>query len=428
MAPIQKTDILEMDRADPMRHFRERFHIPPDTIYMDGNSLGLQCRDAAIQVKAVLNDWKRLGIGGWMDGEPPWFYLSEHLGAASAPLVGAESDEVIATGTTTLNIHTLTASFFSPRGDRTKILADALNFPTDLYALAGQLRLRGLDPSRHLVRVPSGNGRTLEEDEIIAAMNEEIALIFLPSVLFTSGQLLDIERLTAAAHARGIPIGFDCSHSVGAIPHHFDAWGVDFAVWCSYKYLNGGPGSPAFLYVNRRHFSSQTPMLTGWFGFVKEKQFDLLGDFEPQPDAGGWQISSPGVLGGAAVSGALKTTLEAGIQAIRKKSLGLTELLMQLVDERLSTPPYSFSVATPREENRRGGHVALIRGTESLRIAAALRARGIVPDFRPPNTIRIAPVALYNTYHEVLRVVEALRDIIEEKAYLRFPIQRGAIT
>lgn len=425
---ISEQDVLEMDRNDPMLRFRKEFCIPAETIYMDGNSLGLQCRGAASNIEAVIRDWRDRGIGGWLDGSPPWFSMSETLGEQTAPLVGAAPGEVVATGTTTLNIHALTASFFSPRPGRDRILADELNFPTDLYALAGQLRLRGLDPDQHLVRVRSRDGRTLDEEDIVAAMTDDIALVFLPSVLFTSGQLLDIPRLTAAARERGIPIGFDCSHSAGAVPHRLHEWDVDFAVWCSYKYLNGGPGSPAFLFVHQRHHGVHRPLLAGWFGFVKERQFDMLPDFSPQPDAGGWQISSPGVLGAAAVTGAVEVSLDAGIQAIRERSLRLTDLLMRLVDERLARPPYAFAVANPREAARRGGHVALVRATESLRIAAALRARGIIPDFRPPDTIRIAPVALYNTAHEVYRVVEALREIVDNREFAGFPSTRGAIT
>ncbi|HDP95908.1 MAG TPA: kynureninase [Candidatus Aminicenantes bacterium] len=427
-AAVCEADILRMDRHDRLLEFRKEFFILENTIYMDGNSLGLQCRAAARRVEQVMNDWRNRGIGGWMDGTPAWFTLSETLGEMAAPLVGALPGEVVATGTTTVNIHSLVASFFNPLPGKDKILADELNFPTDLYALDGQLRLRGLDPVRHLVRVRSGDGRTLDEEKIIAAMTEDVALVFLPSVLFTSGQLLDMPRLSAAAREREILIGFDCSHSAGAVPHQLHKWGIDFALWCSYKYLNGGPGSPAFLFVHERHHGSRHPRLPGWFGFVKEKQFDLLPDFIPQPDAGAWQISSPGILGAAAVAGALEVIREAGIDAIRKRSLLLTDLLMRLVDERLSHPPYSFRIVNPQEDGRRGGHVALARDHESLRIAAALKARGIIPDFRPPDTIRIAPVALYNTAQEVYRVVQALVEIIDNREYTRFPTTRGAIT
>jgi kynureninase len=221
-------------------------------------------------------------------------------------------------------------------------------------------------------------------------------------------------------------IGFDCCHSVGSVPHHFDKWGVDFALWCSYKYLNGGPGSTAFLYINKRHFDRE-PALAGWFGYVKDKQFDLSLEFEHSRSAGGWQISSPSILSSAPLEASLKVTLEAGIEAIRAKSLKMTSYLIHLVDELLSQSPYGFSIGTPREDARRGGHVA-IEHEEGLRISEALRSRGVIPDFRPPNIVRIAPTPLYNTYHEIWRVVQHLRDIIEKREYERFSKERKAIS
>lgn len=417
----------QMDKNDPLAGFRERFYIPAGSIYLDGNSLGLLSRDAEASLMRVLREWKNLAIDGWLKGVPPWFYYAEQLGSEAARLVGAESDEVIVTGTTTVNIHALISTFYSPRGQRTKILADQLNFPTDIYALKGQIQQKGLNENEHLILVPSRDGHTLLEEDIIAAMSAEVDVALLPSVLYRSGQLLDIPRLTDAAHQRGIAIGFDCSHSVGAVPHQFDRWDVDFALWCSYKYLNSGPGSPAFIYINRRHFTRQ-PLMTGWFGYVKEKQFDMLLDFEHQKGAGGWQISSPGILGAAAVEGALRITLEADINNIRQKSLHMTSYLIYLVQQLLSASPYHFTIVTPEEAQKRGGHIALCRDEESYRISLALRAMGIIPDFRPPNIIRIAPVALYNTYLEVWLAVQAIRDIIDKKSYTRFSPQRNSIT
>ncbi|MGZ4162773.1 MAG: kynureninase, partial [Tumebacillaceae bacterium] len=281
----------KLDAGDELAVFRERFYLLPETIYMDGNSLGLLSRDAEQSLLNALEQWKTLGIEGWMSAEPAWFYLAEELGARQTELVGAKKEELIVAGSTTINLHQLVSTFFKPEGTRTKILTDELNFPSDQYALQSQLLLKGLDPADHLVMVKSRDGRTIEEDDIIAAMTDEIALIVLPAVLYRSGQLLDMERLTAEAHARGILIGFDCCHSIGAVPHHFSKWGVDFAFWCNYKYLNGGPGSTASLYVNERHFGTR-PGLSGWFGYRKDKQFDMIHDFEGAPSAGAWQIGT----------------------------------------------------------------------------------------------------------------------------------------
>lgn len=418
---------LELDRQDPLRSFRQRFFIPPGTLYMNGNSLGLLSRDAERDLLAALDEWRQQGVRGWIDGNRPWFTQAERLGAQVAPLVGAEPKEVVATGTTTINIHSLISTFYEPRGSRTKILADELDFPSDLYALQGQLALRGRDPEQHLVLAPSADGRTLDERHLVEMMTGEIALVFLPSALYRSGQLLDMAWLTEQAHRRGLVIGFDCCHSVGAVPHHFDRWGVDFAVWCSYKYLNGGPGCSAFLYVNRRHFDKK-PGLPGWFGYVKDRQFDMLPAFEHQRHAGGWQISSPGVIGAATLGGSLEMIAEAGIDAIRDKSKRLTSYLVFLADSLLSQEPYRFKIGTPRDPERRTGHVALERDEEAYRICMALKEWGVVADFRPPGIIRIAPIALYNSFHEVWRVVQALKEIIDSRAYERQSIQHQAVS
>jgi kynureninase len=413
-----------LDEDDPLS-FRDRFFIPESTIYLNGNSLGLQSKDAQQCVQRVLDEWKTLGIGGWLEGDPPWFYYAETLGAKASGLVGALPQEVVATGTTTVNLHTLVGTFYNPRGRRTKILADELNFPTDIYALQSQIKLKGFHPERDLVLAPSEDGRFLDEKKIVELMTENVALVCLSSVLYRSGQLLDIPYLTEEAHSRGIKIGFDCSHSVGVVPHYFDEWGVDFAFWCSYKYLNGGPGSTAFLYVNKVHFKEE-PALAGWFGYKKQEQFDMLMEFSHAESAGGWQISSPSILSTAPLEGALNITLEAGIENIREKSLAMTSYLMYLVDELLADDPYNFRIGTPREPSRRGGHVAL-EHEEAMRICEALRTRRVVPDFRPPNVIRVAPMPLYTTYHEIWQVVQYLKEIVDATEYEQFSTERKAV-
>ncbi|MHA1199991.1 MAG: aminotransferase class V-fold PLP-dependent enzyme [Candidatus Heimdallarchaeaceae archaeon] len=228
----------KLDLEDKLASFRERFYILKDSIYVNGNSLGLLPKDGEKTLLRVLEEWKILAAQGWMSAESPWFFQAEKLGEKAAELVGATADEVVVTGTTTINLHALVSSFYKPEGKRTKILADELNFPTDIYALQSQVKLKGLDPQEHLIIAKSDDGITIDEDKIIELMTDEIALIVLPSVLFRSSQLLDIKRVTEEAHKRGILIGWDCSHSVGVVPHHFDEWDVDFAFWCSYKYLN----------------------------------------------------------------------------------------------------------------------------------------------------------------------------------------------
>ncbi|NLI96891.1 MAG: kynureninase [Synergistaceae bacterium] len=416
-----------LDARDSLRTFRERFVIPQGRIYMDGNSLGLPPRESIEGVLRVLDEWKTLNIDGWLEGRIPWFTLPEEMGRRMAPLVGALPEEVVMSGSTTSNLHSLVLTFYQPEGKRRKILADELNFPSDLYALESEIRLKGGDPAEDLVLARSRDGSTLEESDLIGLMYDTVSVALLPSVLYRSGQLLDMERLTRAAHEKGIFIGFDCAHSAGSVPHRLHDWDVDFAFWCSYKHLNGGPGSPAFLFLNERHFGRE-PGLAGWFGYVKDRQFDMKIDFEHAKSAGGWQLGTPSVLSAATLEAALKIQEEAGIDRIREKSLQLTDFLIELVDGFLSGQPYGYSVATPREHGRRGGHLAIEHAAEAWRICCALKARGIVPDFRPPSVIRVAPVALYNTFSEVWEVARALKEIIESREYERFPKERSAVS
>ncbi len=417
---------FQLDRLNPFSKYRNRFFDIPEVIYMDGNSLGLLSKDAEESLLRVVDEWKTLGIGGWLKGKRPWFWFAEEIGAMASHLVGAQPNEVILTGTTTINIHALASSFYCPKGNRNKILADELNFPSDLYALQSQLKLRGLDPDESLILMKADSDGLLQEKTIIDHMTEEVALVFLPSVLYRSGQLLNIQQLTKVANQLNIPIGFDCSHSVGAVPHQFDEWGVDFALWCSYKYLNGGPGAAAFLFVNQKHFDKE-PMLKGWFGCNKEKQFDMLNEFIPSSGAGRWQISSPGILGTAPVEGSIKILLEAGIENIRQQSLRLTTYLIELLQKRLLPFHPEFKIITPLDPFRRGGHIA-IEHPEAFRIGEALKKHGIIPDLRPPNILRIAPVALYNTFTEVWKVVDALCEIMKSREYDSFSIERKLIS
>jgi kynureninase len=413
------------DAADSLATFRDRFYCRPGVVYLDGNSLGLASRDAEAAVLAAIDDWKRFGIDGWLDGERPWFTIGEELGAIQARLMGAQPDEVVVTGSTTVNLHALAASFYRPAGSRSRLVADTLNFPSDLYALASQVRLRGLDPAEHLVLVPSRDGRTLDEDDLIAALDERTALLVVPSVLYRSGQLLDLERLARAAHERGVAIGVDCSHSAGALPHKLHDWGIDWAVWCSYKYLNGGPGAVAALFVHQRHHGT-APALAGWWGSDKARQFDMAIELTPAASAGAWQIGTPPIFGAATLYGSLTLTEAAGVERIRAKSLQLTGWLMALVDAWLTEPPYGFAIGSPREPERRGGHIAL-EHPEAVQICKALKARGFVPDFRPPNVIRMAPIALYTTFLDIWRTVQAIREIVESGEHRRFAADRATV-
>ena len=423
-----KLEILSLDYAkrldqkDDLASYRDEFYLQENITYMDGNSLGLLSKRAERTLHELLDSWKTLGIDGWTEGDNPWFYLSESVGEKMAPLVGGTKGEVIATGSTTTNLHQLVATFYKPTGNKTKILADELNFPSDIYALKSQLTLKGYNPDEHLIRVKSEDGRFLDEADIIAAMTDEIALIVLPAVLYRSGQVLDMKRITAEANKRGIPIGFDLCHSVGSVEHALHDWGTDFAFWCTYKHLNGGPGSVGGLFVHEKNFGT-APGLAGWFGSKKESQFDMDHKMDPAADAGAYQIGTPHVLSLAPVIGALELFNEAGIDRVRKKSLQLTSYLLALIQQELAE--YDFAIGSPTDDSR-GGHI-LLEHVEAARICKALKEDGVIPDFRAPNGVRLAPVALYNTFEDVWHTVQKLKVIMDDKRYEKFENKRGVV-
>lgn len=416
----------ELDEEDPLAKFKNRFYHLPGKIYMDGNSLGLLSYDAERTTLRVLEEWRNLAIGGWSEAEIPWINYAERLGALMAPIVGADPSEVVVTGGTTVNLHALVSTFYQPKGDRTRILADELNFPSDLYALDAQIRLKGLDPADEMLLVESRNGHLIEEEDIIEAMTEEVAVVVLPSVYYRSGQLLDMKRLTDAAHNEGIIIGFDLAHSIGVVPHRLSELGVDFASWCNYKYMNGGPGSTGGLYVNKRHFSRR-PGLAGWFGNDRSTMFQMNIEFEPAESASAWQIGTTTMLSTAPIEGSMRLIREAGMERIREKSTKITSYLMYLIDGLLGDEPYNYGVATPREPERRGGHVGIVHD-DAWRINQALIARGVIPDFRPPNIIRLAPIPLYVGYHDVWRVAQHLKGVIDEEEFKEYRRKRLIVT
>ena len=399
-----------LDANDVLRTFRDRFYLTEGRVYMDGNSLGLLSREAEACVLHTLSEWRTKSVEGWTEADPAWFGWAERLGAQVAPLIGAEAASVVVTGSTTGNLHQLLATLFVPTQRRNKIVADALNFPSDVFAIESHLKLRGLHPHTNLIKVPSRDGHTLDEADLIAAFSRyDVQMAVLPSVIYTSGQLLDMERITRAARENQVLIGWDCSHSIGAVPHELDKWGADFAFWCHYKYLNAGPGAVGGLYLNRRHFGG-APGLAGWWGSDKQAQFDMTHRFVPAENAGALQIGTPPILALAPLAGSLQIHGEAGMNNLRQKSLALTDFLRELTDEFLTL--FGFSIATPLEANRRGGHIALVHPRAST-VCRQLRQRGVVPDFRPPNIVRLAPVPLYNTFADCVETVRHIVAIME---------------
>ncbi|CAN5710460.1 kynureninase [soil metagenome] len=419
----------DLDNADELAQFRSRFFVPPGQIYLDGNSLGLMSRDAERTLLDVVEKWRKTGIGGWLGGDSPWFTMAEALGARVAKMVGAEAEEVAIANSMTINLHQLLATLYQPDNERTKVLIDAHSFPTDRYALRSHLQLRGLDPDEHIVIVPAGDSRFLDEDKIVEALaNPELQMALFPSVVYTTGQLLDLERLCRAARENGVIIGLDMSHSVGVMPHALDDWEADFAGWGHYKWLNAGPGSVAGLYLNRRHFDADGMVhagLAGWWSVHKESMFEMSDEFFPGLGASALQIGTPAVLSMAPIDGALRPIEEAGLEAIRAKSIAMTEFIIAYADEYLQE--LRFRVGTPREAARRGGHVSL-QHDRAQPISLALRARGVVPDFRKPDVLRFAPSPLYNTFSELWDALETLKEIATGESYEEFSASAALVT
>ena len=411
----------------------DRFHVP-EGHYVDGNSLGPLSTDAERTLSRVVEEWRDLGIEGWTEGDPPWFGYGEYLGERLAPLVGATADEVVVANSTTVNVHTLVGTFLSvaaERGSGRKVLVNELDFPTDHYAVRAQFRLRGLDPDEHLVAVESPDCRIIEERDVAAALeaDPDVGVLFFPSVLYRSGQLLDLERLTHLAHDHDALAGFDLAHSVGVVPHDLSAIGADFATWCHYKYLNAGPGAIAGLYVNEEHHGL-TPALTGWWGHEKATQFEMNQTYTPAQSAGAWQIGTVPMLSAAPIEGSLDVVRDAGggdaragIERLRERSVALTAYLIRLVEDRLP----ECEVGTPRDPPRRGGHVA-VEHPDAYRLSEALKARDVVVDFRPPNVIRVCPAPLYIGYEDVYEVVERCREVVETGAYEGYASGGGDVT
>lgn len=409
------------DAEDKLAKYQKRFYKMDGTIYMDGNSLGLCSRDAEARILQAIDDWKREGIGIWE--KCGYFLYQDKLGALCAPLINADPDEVTIMATTTMNIHQGVATFYHPTEERYKIIVDDLNFPTDRYAIDSEVRIHGYEPKEAVKIVKSRDGRYIYEDDMIEAMADDVAMIILPSALYRSAQVINMKKIADAAHKRGIYVGFDLCHSIGVVPHDFKEIQPDFAVWCTYKYLNGGPGSIAGFYINKKHFARQ-PGLAGWHGNRKETQFDLKQEYEHAANAGGFQTGTQSILSMAGLEASLKMINEAGLKNIRSKSLDITAYMMYLIDEKLKE--YGFSCGNPRSDDIRTGHVALIH-KDAIRINAAMKDNGILPDFRFPDVIRLAPVPLYTSYEDVYNMVEIIRNIMISKTYENYKNSRDTV-
>ena len=418
-----RTQAEALDRADPLASYRQRFHIPQhdgkDEIYLCGNSLGLQPRDTQRYVTEELEDWQRFGVKGHFDGRRPWMPYHEIFTERTARLVGAKPGEVVNMNSLTVNLHLMMTSFYRPTRERHKLLIERGAFPSDRYAVESQVRLHGFDPAESLIELASRKGEpfipTDEIEAILAAEGGRIALVLLPGVQYYSGQAFDMQRIAAAAHQAGCRVGFDLAHAVGNLPLQLHDSGMDFAVWCKYKYMNSGPGAVAGCFVHERHAHAfDLPRLAGWWGHDKSTRFRMGPDFVPMPGAEGWQLSNPPVLGLAPLHASLDIFDDAGMPALREKSLKLTGYLEFLLKEKLAE---HIDVLTTADPAQRGCQLSLRlhKGRDAARrVFEELEAAGVTGDWREPDVIRVAPVPLYNTYMDVFRFVEILEGLVEE--------------
>jgi len=413
----------QLDTEDPLRTFRDRFRLPlgnknEPLIYFAGNSLGLMPKSARKTVEEELDDWAELGVDAHLKAKTPWYSYHETLREPAALLVGAQPIEVIWMNSLTVNLHLMMATFYRPTKSRFKILMEEPAFPSDTYAIKTQIMYHGLDPKGALVLTRPGSGefpvRTETILDLIEKHADELAVVLIGGVNFFTGQLFDIPTITAAAQKHGITVGVDLAHAIGNVPLSLHDWNVDFAVWCSYKYLNAGPGGVAGAFVHERHATNTNlPRLAGWFGNDPNTRFrmHLEPEFIPVPSADGWQISNPPILSMAPLRASLAIFEEAGgMDSLRQKSIKLTNYLQFLLEsEPDGQSKKQYTIITPRQADQRGCQLSILVREHPKELFTKLEAADVKCDFREPNVIRVAPTPLYNTFHEVWRFANILR-------------------
>jgi kynureninase len=405
----------EQDANDPLKAYREKFHIPKtadgrDMIYFAGNSLGLQPKSARAYVEQELLDWENLGVEGHIHAKNPWLPYHEFLTAQTARLVGAEADEVVNMNSLTANLHLMMVSFYRPSAERYKILIEANSFPSDHYAVQSQIKFHGFDPKDALVEMKPREGETTIRTEDIELYLEReggtVALVMFSGVNYYTGQAFEFERITKAGHKAGCVVGFDLAHAAGNLHLKLHEWDIDFAVWCSYKYLNGGPGAIAGAFVHKKHLLDMAiPKFWGWWGQDKATRFLMAHNYQPIPTVESWQLSNPPILQLAALRASLDIFDEAKIANLRAKSEKLTGYMEFLINENNDG---NIEIITPADKNQRGCQLSIRAKQNGKDLHTRLNNSGVICDWREPDVIRAAPVPLYNTFEDVYRFVEIL--------------------
>lgn len=409
-----------MDRDDALARFRAEFHIPKhgevqEEIYFCGNSLGLQPRRTVSYVNEFLSDWAAIGVRGHFEGTHPWLPYHEFLTAGLASLAGALPNEIVAMNSLTVNLHLMMVSFYRPTASRFKILIEDHAFPSDTYAVDSHLRHHGLDPAHALVKISPRQGEELIRDDdlfnLIKREGSSLALILLPGVQYYTGQVLPMEEIVKHGHSIGAIVGFDLAHAMGNIVLNMHDWDVDFAAWCSYKYLNSGAGSVAGCFIHERHVKDAAlPRFAGWWGHDKATRFQMGSEFQPIPTAEGWQLSNPPILSLAAIRASLEVFTEAGgMSVLRAKSEKLTGYLEYLLQAECDN---HIDIITPNDPTQRGCQLSLSLRSAGKEVHQRLEAAGVACDWREPNVIRVAPTPLYNSFEEVYRFVHLLKGLL----------------
>jgi kynureninase len=417
----------EMDKSDELNSFRKDFIFPQhngrDVIYFTGNSLGLQPRSTESYIKQELNDWASFGVEGHFKAKNPWFAYHEILTETSAEIVGAKPIEVVCMNQLTVNIHLLMVSFYRPNKQRYKILCEAKAFPSDQYALESQAAFHGFDPNDAVIEVKPREGEfTIRTEDILKAIEnnkDSLALIMFGGVNYFSGQLFEIEKITAAAHQVGALAGWDLAHAAGNVELKLHEWNVDFAAWCSYKYMNSGPGSVAGAFVHERHLHSKLTRFAGWWGHNKSERFKMEKGFQAIEGAEGWQISNAPVLSMAAHKSSLDIFQRAGMKKLVAKSEKLTgylEFVIREINESISGKiNFPLEIITPSDKKQRGAQLSVVAHGMQKALFNTLAENGVIADWREPNVIRMAPVPLYNSFEDIFRFGEILRACITKK-------------
>lgn len=411
-------DYRKADAADVLKDFRPKFHIPTtregsQKVYLTGNSLGLQPKAVRELLHEELDDWAALGVDGHTHARRPWMPYHELLTEHLAFITGALSSEVVAMNTLTANLHLLMVSFYRPTKWRYKILCETKAFPSDYYALQSQARFHGYPAA--VMEIPTDSNGLISEDtllDFIDAHADETALLMMGGVNYYSGQVFDMEKVTYFARERGIVVGWDLAHAVGNIPLKLHDWGVDFAAWCSYKYLNGGPGAVAGLFVHERHHGKVLPRFEGWWGHTKDTRFEMPHDFEPMATAEAWQLSNPPILSMTPLLASLPMFKEAGTEALREKSRTLTALLGNGLQELANFYDADITILTPFGDEKSGCQLSVVFRGCGRAIFDYLTEFGVVVDWRYPDVIRMAPVPLYNSFEDVYKTLNIIEKAI----------------